>query len=423
METIVIIVFLLAYFGIILEHKLEINKTAFALFGGALCWTAYILGSEEIHIVEENLFHSVSEIAGIVFFLLGAMTIVELIDAHDGFDLVIERIKTKSKKKLIIIMSLVSFILSAILDNLTTTIVMITLMRKFNFSTIEKFFLCGIIVISANAGGAWSPIGDVTTTMLWIGNQISASSIVIHTIIPSIVCAVVATTLMISKFKGEVGTVQSGPTNDTPESDKKIIFFAGVSSLIFVPIFKSITHLPPYMGMLLSLSLLWFISEMIHKDKDEFMRQELSINAAMKRIDTPSILFFTGILLCISSLQHIGTLTSLANRLSYIIPRMDVLTYCIGLVSAVIDNVPLVAASQGMYSLEVYPRDHEFWLNLAYTAGTGGSCLIIGSAAGVAAMGLEKINFMEYLKKISWIAFLAYTAGALCFKVQALLFY
>lgn len=424
MIAIISILFVLGYAAIALEHPIRINKAATALITATLCWAVYALASANRHAVVEGLETQLGEVAGILFFLLGAMTIVELIDAHDGFEIITSRIHTTNKRKMLWIIAIISFFLSAVLDNLTTTIVMVSLLRKMISVRQERLLFTGIVVIAANAGGAWSPIGDVTTTMLWIGGQITAGSIIVQTILPSLACLLVPTLLVSISMKGTLereANIQKNKDFNTNKVERNTVFWVGVGSLIFVPIFKTITHLPPYMGILFGLGLMWIITEFIHSGRDEAEKGLLSVNHALRKIDTPSILFFLGILLSIGALQSTGVLTSLARWMDQRIGNINVITLSIGLLSALVDNVPLVAAAQGMYSLEQYPTGHYFWEFLAYCAGTGGSALIIGSAAGVAAMGLEKIEFFWYIKRISWLALAGYFAGAVVFIVQHML--
>ncbi len=420
------IIFIMGYAAIALEHPLRVNKAATALVTAALCWSVFALLSGDAHLVSEHLTGHLGEVSGILFFLMGAMTIVELIDVHDGFFLITNRINTTSKKKLVWIISAFAFFLSAVLDNLTTTIVLVSLLRKIIAGREDRLMFSGLVVIAANAGGAWSPIGDVTTTMLWIGGQITASSIIIQTILPSLVSLLVPALIISSRMKGNLTRPNSNEettisfTNTAFE--RNLVFFVGVGCLLFVPLFKTITHLPPYMGILFGLGLMWVITELIHSGRSEEEKGLLSVNHALRKIDTPSILFFLGILLSIGALQATGVLNNLAAAMSEKIGNISVITLSIGLLSAVVDNVPLVAAVQGMYPLEQYPTGHYFWEFLAYCSGTGGSVLVIGSAAGVAAMGLEKIEFFWYLKKISWLALLGYLSGAAVFIVQHYLF-
>jgi len=419
MAAIIVIVFIIGYLAIAFEHSLRINKAASALLAGVICWSIYALSGSDKELVSENLSHHLSEISGILFFLLGAMVIVELIDAHDGFEIITERIQNTNKKKLVWAIGSVTFFLSAALDNLTTTIVVISLLRKLIPSHKDRLIFAGLVVIAANAGGAWSPIGDVTTTMLWIGNQITAGNIIIKTFLPSLICFIVPAFIISIQMDGFVERDDSKKEKlFTTSYQRKTVFFIGVGCLLFVPIFKTITHLPPYMGMVFGLGLMWLLTEMVHSGKDESEKGLLSVNHALRKIDTPSILFFLGILLAVSALQSTGILTSLAAYLDRSIGNISVITIIIGFLSAIVDNVPLVAAAQGMYSLDQYPTDHFFWEFLAYCSGTGGSILIIGSAAGVAAMGMEKIEFGWYLKKIAWLAILGYLAGAIVFLLQ-----
>jgi Na+/H+ antiporter NhaD/arsenite permease-like protein len=418
MTIIVAIIFIVGYLAIAFEQSIKINKAASALLAGVICWAVYSLsGAGEL--VSENLSHHLSEIAGILFFLLGAMVIVELIDAHDGFEIITERIQSTNKKKLVWIIGFITFFLSAILDNLTTTIVMVSLLRKLIPSHKERLIFAGLVVIAANAGGAWSPIGDVTTTMLWIGHQITTVNIIIKTFLPALICFVVPAFVISMQMKGSLD--QSALKKEKLLStghERKTVFIIGIACLLFVPVFKTITHLPPYMGIIFGLGLMWLLTEMVHSGKDEAEKGLLSVNHALRKIDTPSILFFLGILLAVSALQSTGILTSLAGSLDRSIGNISIITIIIGFLSAIVDNVPLVAAAQGMYSLDQYPTDHFFWEFLAYCSGTGGSILIIGSAAGVAAMGMEKIQFGWYLKKIAWLAILGYLAGAGVFLLQ-----
>ena len=423
MEIILVVIFVLGYIAIALEHPIKTNKAATALLTGVLCWTAYVLLSGDHHKVTEELTEHLGEVSGILFFLLGAMTVVELIDAHDGFQIITDRINTKDKKKLLWIISFITFTLSAVLDNLTTTIVIVSLLRKLIDNREDRLFFVGMTVIAANAGGAWSPIGDVTTTMLWIGNQVTTGYLVLHLLLPSIVCTLVPLLVISLSMKGKISApeVQPEKTNTT-RFERYLVFFLGVGVLLFVPVFKTITHLPPFMGILFGLSILWIVTEFIHSEKDTADKNHLSVLYALRKIDTPSILFFLGILISISSLQSAGVLTDLSQWLTTTIGNESVIVISIGLLSSIVDNVPLVAAAQGMYSLAQFPTDHSFWIFLAYTAGTGGSCLIIGSAAGVTAMGMENINFFWYLKRISWLALLGFLAGCAVYLAQQSLF-
>jgi len=420
MAIIIIVIFILGYAAIAFEHTIRLNKAATALVTGVLCWTVYILFVEDKEVVTEQLSHHLGGISQILFFLMGAMTIVELIDAHDGFDIVTSRIKTTNKRKLMWIIALLSFFFSAVLDNLTTTIVMVSLVRKLVADKNDRWMLAGLIIIAANAGGAWSPIGDVTTTMLWIGNQITTVNIIKKLLVPSLVCLLIPILFMRLVFKGNVRKPEQDFDNNNLSNPRKakhrnIVFFSGLGILLLVPVFKTVTHLPPFMGILIGLGLIWIITEIIHSGKDEADRKTYTVGYALKKIDTPSILFFLGILLAISALESIGLLISASAWMDKTLQDQSVIVMTIGLFSSVIDNVPLVAAAQGMYDLNTFPTDHYFWEFLAYCSGTGGSVLIIGSAAGVAAMGLEKIDFIWYLKKIGWLALLGYFAGAIVF--------
>lgn len=420
MIGIIITIFIIGYAAIALEHNIKLNKAASALITGVLVWTIYILFFPDKHLINEQLTEHLGELSGILFFLLGAMTIVELIDAHDGFNVITDKITQTNKRKLIWIVSFITFFLSAILDNLTTTIVVVSLLRKLIKDENDRMFFVGTVVIAANAGGAWSPIGDVTTTMLWIGGQITTLNIILKLIIPSLFCLIVPLIFISFKLKGNVERNFSEISNEKPLSKKhqQIVLFSGVVILILVPVFKTLTHLPPYMGMLLGLGILWVITEIIHGNKDEEDKHNYSVVHALRKIDTPSILFFLGILISISALQSTGILVNLAEFMTEKIGNENIIILSIGLLSSIVDNVPLVAAAQGMYSLTQYPTDHYFWEFLAYSTGTGGSALIIGSAAGVAAMGMEKIKFFWYIKKISWPAIIGFFSGAIVYILQ-----
>jgi Na+/H+ antiporter NhaD/arsenite permease-like protein len=411
-----IVLFIVGYLAIAFEHQIKLNKAASALITGVLCWIFFIFSGAGHEKVLHDLMEHMGEISGILFFLLGAMTIVELIDAHDGFDLISSNIKTKKKSSILFIITIVSFFLSAVLDNLTTTIVLISLVTKLIHDDKEKLVFASMIVISANAGGAWSPIGDVTTTMLWIGGQISALTTIKEVFLPSIVSVIIPLAAMGYGMKGEISMMPNrSAAADADNKEKNLVFVVGMVSLLFVPVFKTFTGLPPFMGMLFSLGIMWLITEIIHSGKDTADKDNLSVNHAIRKIDTPSILFFLGILLSVAALQSAGVLQVLANSLASTIGNQKIIVVLLGLLSAIIDNVPLVAATQGMYSLAEFPLDHPFWQFMGYCSGTGGSILIIGSAAGVAAMGLTKIEFFWYLKKISFWALLGYLSGALTY--------
>jgi Na+/H+ antiporter NhaD/arsenite permease-like protein len=405
MVIVILIIFLLGYLAIAMEHVIRLNKAASALITGVLCWVVYMLNATDKHAVNEQLTTHLGDIAGILFFLLGAMTIVELIDSYDGFEVITNRITTTKKVNLLWIIGGLSFFLSAILDNLTTAIVMVSLIRKLIRNKPARLFFCGVVIIAANAGGAWSPIGDVTTTMLWIGGQVTAAQIGATVFLPSVASAVAPMLLLSFRMRGavEVGGTEEALTikPQTPVRERNIVFTAGILILLGVPVFKTVTHLPPFMGMLMGLGIMWVITEILHHKKDMQDKHFLSVLHALRKIDTPSILFFLGILISVAALQSIGALLNVATQLNEQIGNPSIIVIIIGVLSSIVDNVPLVAASMGMYGLDQYPTDHFFWHFLAYCAGTGGSLLIIGSAAGVAAMGIEKIEFFWYLKKIA----------------------
>lgn len=421
MLTALIVIFVLAYLAIALEHPIHINKAASALIGAGLLWTVYALGNGDHHLVGDQLGESLMATAQIVFFLMGAMTIVEVVDAHDGFDVITSRIRTRKLATLMWLVGFVTFFLSAILDNLTTTIVMISLMKKLLDKSSDRLFFAGIIVISANAGGAWSPIGDVTTTMLWIGGQITALNIIEGVFLPSLVNMLVPLGITGYLLRGQV--VVTPPRVDqgaalTSPVERNTMFFLGLGVLVAVPAFKTVTHLPPFMGILFGLGLLWLVGDLIHKKKSDDEKGHLTLVHALSRIDMSSLVFFIGILLAVATLEHTHILTNLAGWLDSTVGRQDIIVLIIGVVSAIVDNVPLVAASMGMYSLNQFPTDSFLWEFMAYCAGTGGSILIIGSAAGVAAMGLEKIQFFWYVRRISGLALAGYLAGAGAYMVQ-----
>lgn len=426
MLTALVIVFVLAYAAIALEHPLKINKSASALIGAGLLWTIYALSSNDAHLVSENLSESLMATAQIVFFLMGAMTIVEVVDAHNGFEVITSRIKTTRLSTLMWMVGFVTFFLSAILDNLTTTIVMVSLMKKLLGKRDDRLFFAGIIVIAANAGGAWTPIGDVTTTMLWIGGQITAAEIMKGLFLPSLVNMIVplAVTSYMLGNRPVVPQKQREADEEfhTSVFESNLMFFLGLGILVAVPVFKAVTHLPPFMGILFGLGLLWAVGDLVHRQEEDLRKQRLTLARALTRIDMSAVVFFIGILLAVAVLEHTHILASIAQWLDQTVGRQDIIVLLIGLVSAIVDNVPLVAASMGMYSLAQYPTDSFLWEFMAYCAGTGGSILIIGSAAGVAAMGLEKIDFIWYVKRISGLALLGYAAGALVYIVEMRLF-
>lgn len=445
----IVIVFVLGYLAIALEHPLHINKAASALITAVLCWTILVMFptpanffDTEIwkhfleqyslsHAVESmstgelfqaftkyELNHHLGTIAEILFFLLGAMTIVEIIDSHQGFKVITNRIKTKDSQKLLIIISVLAFFMSAVLDNLTASIVMVSLLRKLVHNPLQRKIYAGMVIIAANAGGAWSPIGDVTTTMLWIGGQVTALNIIKTLLLPSIVCLAIPLIIVARQMKGRVVRApydyQAANEMEVVKGSR-LMFILGISVLLFVPVFKTITHLPPYLGMLFGLGLVWITSELIHIDKTEEEKKPYSAIHALSKIDTSSVLFFLGILLAIASLESLNVLRELAGWLTGVFGDMRIIVFIIGLLSAIVDNVPLVAASMGMYDMATYPTDHWMWEFMAYCAGTGGSALIIGSAAGVAVMGMERISFVWYIKKITGLALIGYTCGAVVY--------
>jgi len=490
MFILMVVIFVLGYLAIALEHPLKVDKAVSALAIGTLCWVAYIFGAFEIlggglspsfsefvagreglqdqgavksflqslsflegeermhwleimreWIVEIQIIEHLGEIAEILFFLLGAMTIVEVIDQHDGFKVITDKINTTHKVKLLWIISFITFFLSAVLDNLTTTIVMVALLRKLIAEKQTRWFYVSIVVLAANAGGAWSPIGDVTTIMLWIGGQVTTIAIISRVFLPSLANIVVPLVVLSFFMKGHI----TRPENKGNEKEfnsafeRKMILILGVSGLLFVPVFKTITHLPPYMGMLLSLAIIWLVTEIIHRGKSPDIKHKLKITTILKRVELPTVLFFLGILSAVAALQSAGHLTMVAKFLDDSLGNVYLIDMAIGVLSAIVDNVPLVAGAMGMYPViepdqllaltdpaaiqyaHNFVQDGIFWEFLAYTAGTGGSILIIGSAAGVAAMGLEKIDFIWYLKKISLLALLGYLSGCAVYYVQSLL--
>lgn len=450
MFILMVVVFVLGYTAIALEHPLKVDKAASALIIGTLCWVLYMLGAEdilhlgfspswndflaahpEVHgldavhefIVENQIIHHLGEISEILFFLLGAMTIVEVVDQHEGFKIITDRIKTTNKVKLLWILSFLTFFMSALLDNLTTTIVLVALLRKLIDDKQTRWFFASMVVLAANAGGAWSPIGDVTTIMLWIGSQVTALRIIEGVILPSLICMVVPLGILSFTMKGNVSrpAINEDEEDITTANERILFLIMGVGGLLFVPVFKTVTHLPPYMGMLLSLGIIWVVGEIIHRHKPIEIKSKLKVVAILQRVDVPTVLFFLGILSAVAALQSAGHLNILAKYLDEHLRSIYLIDLAIGILSSIVDNVPLVAGAMGMYPISdpgttgyaaAFVQDGVFWEFLAYTAGTGGSILIIGSAAGVAAMGLEKIDFIWYLKKISWLAIIGYLSGA-----------
>lgn len=442
------VVFVLGYLCIAFEHSLKVDKAAAALLTAVLTWTVLILGADSIlpllqpgshdpidssGVVINELRHHLGEIAEILFFLLGAMTIVELVDSHEGFKAVTDRIQTRRRVHLLWIIGFITFFLSSVLDNLTTTIVMVSLLRKLVRGRPERWLYVGIVVIAANAGGAWSPIGDVTTTMLWIGGQITAPSVITGLFLPSLVCLLVPLIILSFRLHGDAPRPRARahlaekiPPATTP-FERNLVLSLGVGALLFVPIFKTVTGLPPYMGILFGLAVLWVTTEFIHRNKPDEHKHPLSVVGVLRKVDTPSVLFFLGILLAVAALATAGHLSQVATALRDSFGNIYTINYAIGLLSAVVDNVPLVAGSMKMYPLVTpgmlaatpdeaawlsqFIVDGWFWELLAFCAGTGGSTLIIGSAAGVAAMGMEKISFIWYIKRVSLLAFVGYTGG------------
>jgi len=418
----IVIIFIVSYAAIALEHPLKINKSASALLGAGLLWTIYAISAGDHSRVGHELDETVASTAQILFFLMGAMTIVEIIDAHDGFEVITSRIRTNKLAPLMWLVCLVTFFLSAILDNLTTTIVMVSLIKKLLDQQSDRLLFASMIVVAANAGGAWSPLGDVTTTMLWIGGQISAVAVVKGVFLASIANMLVPL-LVVNHQLGRRAFVPATIDSEKapsgrPPFERNLMLGLGLGILVLVPAFKGITHLPPFMGILFGVGILWLAGELIHRKKAPEVRERLTVAHALTRIDMSSIVFFLGILLAVATLEHTKVLAALAAWLDQNVGRQEVIVIILGLVSAIVDNVPLVAASMGMYSLAQHPADSFLWEFIAYCAGTGGSILIIGSAAGVAAMGLEKIQFIWYMKRIGGLALLGYFAGAAIYIVQ-----
>ena len=467
MEILLIIIFVIGYLAIALEHPIKIDKAASALVMGGIIWGALALGIDDlvtkeflsefyekfktkfnslkeigvyssdeyakpIKFLKYELSHHLVDIGEILFFLLAAMTIVELVDSHQGFSIITDKITTKRKVPLMWILCVISFFFSAVLDNLTTSIVMAALISKMIKDKKDLWMFAGMIIISANAGGAWSPMGDVTTIMLWVGGQVTAWNIIYSIFIPSLVCMIVPLIYISFKLKGSIQSPDLTSLNSEISSvntyERNLIFYMGVLGLLFVPIFKITTGLPPYVGMLLSLGVLWVTTEILHRNKNYEQRRHLSVIGVLKKVDTPTIFFFLGILLAVAGLQSAGQLDIVAKYLENTFSgenKIYIINVLIGLMSALVDNVPLVAGAMGMYEIGpiqdgilAYPQDHKFWQFLAYCAGTGGSVLIIGSAAGVAVMGILKIDFMWYLKRISFLALIGYVAGAITYIIM-----
>ncbi|NGX45486.1 MAG: Na(+)/H(+) antiporter NhaD [Chlamydiae bacterium] len=419
--SLILSVFILGYVAIILEYTLKVNKTAVALLIAALCWAIYFMCSSapvssDLHKLGEHL----NDVSQIIFFLMGAMTLVELIDSHKGFKIVTDLIHTTSKRKMLWIVAVISFCLSAVLDNLTTTILMVSLLRKMIPMRKERFLLSCIVIVAANAGGAWTPIGDVTTTMLWINGQLSSLSVMKALILPSLVALLVPMCYFSFREKGVYADLPEENADALPEPGARLVFFMGLGALIFVPVFKTVTGLPPFMGVLFGLSALWLVTDLLHHKYEH--RQHLRVPTILTKIDTSGVLFFLGILLCINSLETAGLLTYVAEWLETTIKSQELIATLIGMFSAIIDNVPLVAATMGMYPLTEFPIDSSLWHMIAYAAGTGGSMLLIGSSAGVALMGLEKIDFFSYMRKMTIPVFIGYLAGMGTYILQLWLF-
>jgi Na+/H+ antiporter NhaD/arsenite permease-like protein len=449
MFTVMIVVFIAGYIFIALEHPLRINKSATALLLGTVMWVLFAAGDPssfpayadytqylQLHpgssfmewLTHVPLIEHLGGVAEILFFLMGAMTIVEIVDIHGGFKVITDKISTQKKTALLWIIGLITFFMSAALDNLTTSIVMVALLRKLIADKNDRWFFAGIVILAANAGGAWSPIGDVTTIMLWIGGKVSALHIIKTTSLASAVSLIVPIAALSFILKGKVRRPAEGQATahhaavQLPAAERNLIFFLGVGALLFVPVFKTVTHLPPYLGMLAGLSVLWIVTGFLNRKRTDEEVNVLSVNYIISRIDTPSILFFLGILMAVNALQtcgQLGALSASLDRIPFDEPgKYYLITAIIGFLSSIVDNVPLVAGAMGMYT---FPIDHYFWAFLAYAAGTGGSILIIGSAAGVAVMGMEKIDFIWYLRKISWLALLGYLAGCAVYILQEIL--
>lgn len=453
MAAFIFLLFIIGYLTIVFEHPLKLDKTVPSLMMAALMWAALAIGynygwlsiidthdhvynMSQFATVDEGhesfantLLHHLGKVSEILIFLIGAMTIVELIDLHRGFEVLKEWVQTKNKRKLLWIVGILGFLLSAIIDNLTATIVLVTLLRKLIKNDEDRLWYASLIVIAANAGGAWSPIGDVTTTMLWIGKKVSSLGLIEWIILPAIACFAVPFLIAsyMKPFQGNIEMEEAGEIEDGKFLSSKTMLFLGLGGIMFVPLFKTITHLPPYIGMILSLSVVWMVSEYIHPEEnfDKERKHLFSAHRALSRIELSSILFFLGILMAVAVLETlvtggVGSLKYAAIGLENAIPDKDIVVMLLGVGSAIIDNVPLVAATMGMYT---EPMDAKLWHFIAYAAGTGGSMLIIGSAAGVAAMGMERIDFIWYFKKISWLAFVGFLAGALVFLGMEYLFH
>lgn len=479
MLTLIIAIFIIGYLMIALEHPLKINKAASALLTGTILWVLYIMNAPDFeslvssdgfksfvqdphaaglslleqcqqYIVEHQILISIGEICQTLIFLIGAMIIVELVDVHGGFEFITNRITTRKARSLLIMISVLTFFMSSVLDNLTTSIVMIMLIRKIIADQKTRWLFGSMIIIAANSGGAWSPIGDVTTIMLWIKGNISTSETIPHLILPSLVSMFVPLFLMARQLKGSVespiqeGRMENNSTCCTDEffilahRERLYIFILGILCLLFVPVFKMVTHLPPFMGVMIGVSILWFFTEFIYGKKEDLEEdRKLRVSKVVHRIDGATLLFFLGILLAVEVLRYTGILGAFASWLDDSVGNVFIVNMVIGALSAVVDNVPLVAGAMGMYPVMTeeavaasadpiywmnFVQDGTFWQFLAYCAGVGGSMLIIGSAAGVVVMGLEQISFGWYLKRISGLALLGYLAGAFVYILQCVVF-
>jgi Na+/H+ antiporter NhaD/arsenite permease-like protein len=415
MTAVITVLFVGGYSAIIFERAFRINKAGVAMLTGVACWTAFIVFSPDKNTVAHQLVGHVGDFSGILFFLMGAMAIVELVDAHHGFSIITNAISTRSRIKLLWIVSIIAFFLSAVVDNMTSTIVMISLVSKILRDREDLKFFAAMVVIAANAGGAWTPIGDVTTTMLWIGERISSVKILTELLIPSLVCLIVPlviVTLSLKKRKEYHDPPEPPPVESAHSEHRNVVFFTGICALLFVPVFKALTHLPPFMGVLLGFGVLWVLIEVLHNQGAENGTEAYSVTQTLRKVDMSTVLFFLGILVTVSALESAGILNAWAMGLEKAVRDFNVIALTIGAISALVDNVPLVAGAMGMYDLARFPLDHHFWIFLAYCAGTGGSILVIGSAAGVVSMGLARIDFIWYLKKISLLAMAGYLSGA-----------
>ena len=425
MNAILLTIAILGYLAVILESPLKIDKTISALLTGSLCWIVIAVYHYDQHAISDKLIEYFGEISGLLIFLLGAMTIVELIDIHKGFTVITHRIRTKSVYTLLWIVALITFFMSALLDNLATAIIMVTLLKKLMPKSQVRMILAGVVVIAANAGGAFSPIGDVTTTLLWIGGQVSASNIVVQLFLPSLMVLLVPITIAGFRMKGFT-VLRAQISMSQAKQEEKMrgsvsVFIAGVCGLLLVPIIKSITGLPPFIGILVSLSLVSLVSIIYHRNKAPEEKAKFSVTYALTKVDVSSILYFMGILLLIFALQEVHILSHLAKFLEETLPNKNTMVVAIGFLSSIVDNGSLVAATQGMFSLQEFPMDNQLWEFIALCAGTGGSMLIIGSAAGIAVMEKESMTFSWYLKNITPLAISGYIAGIVTFLLIELL--